>query len=305
MKSAFKVLTVLLVCTLLFCSCSSSNSPEVQDNSPTENADIDVTDASQNVSEQIQEIASENATVEVGEYAVPDAASFDTNAVEGGVSICQYHGDLKSVIIPETIDGAKVVAIESGAFTNAEVTGVKIPDSVTQINEKAFYFCMTIVEVEFGSGVLEVGDEAFEGCFALTKVSLNQGLKSIGEMAFGNTPSLVDVSLPDSLEFMGEGAFVLSGIKELTIPGSVKTIEEQVFSTCSNLERIVLEDGVESIKHNAFEDCGNLVSVEIPASVTEIESLAFLYTEQVTIIAPANSVAETFAREAELNFSAK
>lgn len=296
---ALKVFSVIVISLLLFCACSQ-NAP-----SESKGTNIDIANESQNVSDQIQQIVDSNSAVTVGEYAVPDAASFDTDTIDGGVTIRAYHGDLKAIEIPDTINGEKVLAIESGAFTNAEVTGVKIPDSVTQISEKAFYFCMTIVEVEFGSGVLEVGDEAFEGCFALTKVSLNQGLKSIGEMVFGNTPSLVDVSLPDSLEFMGEGAFVLSGIKELTIPGSVKTIEEQVFSTCSNLERIVLEDGVESIKHNAFEDCDNLVSVEIPASVTEIESLAFLYTEQVTIIAPANSVADTFAREAELIFSAK
>ena len=257
----------------------------------------DIVSESNFVSEQIEQVKEENSSVEVGEYGIPDASCFTVVDVDNGV--------MTVIEIPDSIAGSPVVAIESGAFTNSEVTGVKIPDSVTLIKEKAFYFCMTLVEVEFGNGVQEVGYEAFEGCFALTKVSLNQGLKSIGEMAFGNTPSLVDVSLPDSLEFMGEGAFVLSGIREITVPGSVKTIEQQVFSTCSNLERIVLEDGVESIKHQAFEDCDNLVSVEIPASVTEIESLAFIYSEETVIEAPKGSVAEAFAEDNGMEFSAQ
>lgn len=265
----------------------------------------DIVSESNFVSEQIEQVKEENSSVEVGEYGIPDASCFTVVDVDNGVSISSYDGEMTAIEIPDSIAGSPVVAIESGAFSNSEVIGVKIPDSVTLIKEKAFYFCMTLVEVEFGNGVQEVGYEAFEGCFALTKVSLNQGLKSIGEMAFGNTPSLVDVSLPDSLEFMGEGAFVLSGIQEITVPGSVKTIEQQVFSTCSNLERIVLEDGVESIKHQAFEDCDNLVSVEIPASVTEIESLAFIYSEETVIEAPKGSVAEAFAEDNGMEFSAQ
>lgn len=142
-------------------------------------------------------------------------------------------------------------------------------------------------------------------CLALKTVSLNQGLIKIGDMAFSNTPSLGAIDLPHSLESMGEGVFVLSGISELTIPGNVKTIERQLCSTCSNLERVILEDGIEAVRNKAFEDCKNLKTIEIPLSVAEIEPLAFMYTEQVTIVAPAGSAAESFAKDAGIAFSAK
>ena len=296
---ALKVFSVIVISLLLFCACSQNTPSESKD------TNIDIANESQNVSDQIQQVVDSNSAVTVGEYAVPDAASFDTDTIDGGVTIRAYHGDLKAIEIPETINGEKVLAIESGAFTNAEVTGVRIPDTVIQIKEKAFYYCMTLIEVELGVGVQEIGYETFEGCLALKTVSLNQGLIKIGDMAFSNTPSLGAIDLPHSLESMGESVFVLSGISELTIPGNVKTIERQLCSTCSNLERVILEDGIEAVRNKAFEDCKNLKTIEIPLSVAEIEPLAFMYTEQVTIVAPAGSAAESFAKDAGIAFSAK
>ena len=261
--------------------------------------------ASKDVSEQMQQIAETNSAVAVEEYAIPDASCFDTEKTEGGVSISAYHGDMKAIEIPNSINGETVCAIESGAFTNAEVTGVKIPDSVTIIKEKAFYYCTTLVEVELGSGVEEMGYDVFHGCLALSRVKLNEGLKAIGDMAFANTPSLNEISLPESLERLGESAFVLSGIHELKIPGNIQVIEQQICSTCANLELVTIEEGVQMISNNAFEDCQSLMTVEIPSSVQEIEELAFMYTDQVTIIAPVGSTAEAFARETGLSFSAK
>lgn len=298
-RKLFAALILFVAIALLFCACSQDTSSE----DPQNNADM--AEESKDIFDQMQDIAATNSAVSVGEYATPDESCFVTEPIDGGVAVCSYLGDLKAIEIPDTINGEKVLAINSGAFSDTAVTGVRIPDSVTQIKEKAFYYCMTLVEVELGSGVQEIGYEAFEGCLALRSVKLNQGLRRIGSMVFSNTPSLGEIILPESLESTGEGVFVLSGIHELTIPGNVKTIERQVCSTCTNLEHVIIADGVETIKNKAFESCKALLTVEIPASVQEIESLTFMYTDQVTIVAPAGSTAEAFARDNELAFSAQ
>ena len=124
-------------------------------------------------------------------------------------------------------------------------------------------------------------------------------------MAFANTPSLSEISLPSSMETIGEGTFTLSGIYEITVPGNVKSVERQLFSTCSNLKSVTIEEGTEIINNKAFEDCQSLLTVEIPSSVQEIGALAFMYSENATVVAPAGSVAEAFARENGISFTAK
>jgi len=49
---------------------------------------------------------------------VTDASKFEYEEVEGGISITDYTGDDEIVVIPEIIDGQKVVEIGSSAFAN-------------------------------------------------------------------------------------------------------------------------------------------------------------------------------------------
>ena len=56
---------------------------------------------------------------------------------------------------------------------------------------------------------------------------------------FSGCFSLKEIILPEGLEKIGEGCFEGSGLEEITIPKSVKTIEGRVFygafSGCRNL----------------------------------------------------------------------
>ena len=75
------------------------------------------------------------------------------------------------LVIPDTLNGAPVITIESMAFMYCEgITDVIIPDSVTDIKEYAFFGCTLLENVILGSGVKSVGTEAFADCSALKKV---------------------------------------------------------------------------------------------------------------------------------------
>lgn len=66
-----------------------------------------------------------------------------------------------------------------------------------------------------------------------------------------------------------------SSLTSITIPNSVKSIENDTFNNCSGLTSITIPNSVTSIGSSAFRDCANLTSITIPNSVTSIRRAAF------------------------------
>lgn len=248
----------------------------------------------------VESVAEENSKADVGKYATPSESAFTWEDTDGGVMLTGYTGEDTAIIIPEQLGGMDVVSIGSNVFTNVAVTGVKIPDTVVAIEERAFFYCTTLVEIQLGNSVESIGNEAFEGCVALATVQLDDRLQTIGEMAFGMCASLKEIVLPNGLQEICGGAFGSSGLERITIPGTVGTIGKQAFTTCSSLSEVVIEDGVKSIEGKAFEDCDALVRVEIPESVENFGYAVFMYSYDVTVYTPAGSAAETYAQENDI-----
>ena len=75
---------------------------------------------------------------------------------------------------------------------------------------------------------------------------------------------------------VGNSAFaVCEGLKSITVPNSVTSIEDSTFFKCTGLISIEIPEGVTSIGIYAFKDCSNLASIEIPEGVTSIGNFAF------------------------------
>lgn len=297
MKKMKRIISLLLVGILVlsFVACGETKSDDVDSME-------DITDDIGSVEEEISKMAEENSSVKVGKYKVPDESDFSWEDVEGGVVITEYTGTDKSVEIPSKIDGKDVKEIGSDAFVNVEIIGVKLPNTVEKINDEAFLYCTTLVEVIFGDNVIEIGESAFEGCSALSKVQLNSNLEIIGAQSFTWTTSLKKILIPSSVKEIRFGAFGLSGLTEINIPGSIEKIEDDVFSTCEQLEKVILNNGVKSLGDDVFNYCTLLEKIEIPASVTEMGSQVFNCCENVTVYAPSGSYAETYAKDNAINF---
>lgn len=72
-------------------------------------------------------------------------------------------------------------------------------------------------------------------------------------------------------------SYTNESIKKITIPESVKSIEEGAFGYCENLESVDGCDGIESISSYAFSDCYKLSSITLPGSAV-VEDKAFQYS---------------------------
>ena len=70
---------------------------------------------------------------------------------------------------------------------------------------------------------------------------------------------------------IADSAFALSqSLKEIVIPGSVKSIGAFAFKGCVALVSAVIEDGVEEIGEDAFKNCRNLASLTLPGGLRSI-----------------------------------
>lgn len=259
----------------------------------------------EDVFDVIESIGQENADAEIGAYEIPPEADFIWEDTENGVALTRYTGTVTAVQIPAQLGGKDVVEIRAGAFSYVPVVGIKLPDTVVTVGDSAFFYNMTLLEVFFGKGVRVVEENAFNGCAALRRVELNEGLESLEYMSFALTSALTQISLPDSVKVMDDGVFIMSGLREITVPGSVERIGKQAFAKCAALETVVILEGVKSIAYNAFSICDELNSITVPGSVTEIQQDAFSDCAKLTLYVSAGSEAEAHARENGIAYKVK
>ena len=68
-------------------------------------------------------------------------------------------------------------------------------------------------------------ESSFGNCNKLNKVTITKGLRFIDDYAFFECKALKEIKLPEGLQSIGVGVFYRTGIKQLTIPGSVVKID--------------------------------------------------------------------------------
>ncbi|MFA9375140.1 MAG: leucine-rich repeat domain-containing protein [Lachnotalea sp.] len=181
-----------------------------------------------------------------------------TYEVSGNTIVITGSGNLTGdVTIPETIDGKTVTAIADSAFSNEEknnnITGLRIPSTVTSIGISAFYGCATLKSVYVDSADIE--DWAFAACFELTSVTIGPNVRNIGEYAFGGCEELTDVTIESNqITKLAAGTFSeCQSLKSITIPSSVTTIDVTAFGTASTYT-----NGPDGYDYGALELITNL-----------------------------------------------
>jgi hypothetical protein len=227
--------------------------------------------------------------------------------INNAITITAYSGPGGNVDIPGSIDGLPVTSLGDWAFfqnpffilTNA-VTGVAIPNSVTNIGNYAFYDCLNLTNVTIGKGVINIGTEVFKGCFRLGTIALNP-LNTAYSVADGvlfnkNKTALIQYpvgsptesyTIPSGVTNIGEYSFFESSLTNVRIPGSVLSIGFEAFGYSANLMNVFISQGVADIGAGAFNGCESLSSVTIPDSITNIGADAFWDCRLGSVVIPA------------------
>ena len=238
--------------------------------------------------------------VESGEkLTVAVDTDFEYEVVADGVKITKYTGAYKSesaddyiiLIIPETIAGKSVVSIGKEAFAIvAHLDAIVIPNSVTVIENLAFYGCSYLTYVKFGDRAKQIGDYSFAMCPSLYNVDISSADK-IGIGAFIGCDSLNTITLPfvgggsednsylgyifgaSSVEFNKE--FVPGSLRKIILNDKVTNIPDLAFYKCQYITSVVIPDSVLSIGVRAFYKCRSIVEIDTGSGVKTIADDAF------------------------------
>ena len=134
-----------------------------------------------------------------------------TNSALGGVKITRYNGTQTEVVIPATIDGARVTEI--GDYSFAIARGASPTENRTGV--------VTLKSVVFPSSLIAIGEAAFL-YQPLTSITFPASLRTIGFGAFqGN--KFTSVVIPNGVKFVDKSAFMSDTITSVTIPASLAT----------------------------------------------------------------------------------
>ena len=113
------------------------------------------------------------------ETYIPVSISYektDSNGdgVEDSITILydKTYATAESVIIPDRIDGLPVTEISPYAFSESQITSIKLPDSLETIGECAFMFCENLKNIEIPESVKYICENAFNSCTAAESITI-------------------------------------------------------------------------------------------------------------------------------------
>jgi hypothetical protein len=209
---------------------------------------------------------------------------FDT---AGSLGYVLYTNDTKYVSID--LSGSTFTVIGEGAFVFcSSLTGVTMPNSVTDIGTQAFSYCPSLTSVTIPNSVAEIYGSAFSGCGSLTVINVDSGntvYSSIDGILYSKDKTIL-VTYPGGKT----GAF--------SIPNSVTGIEVMAFYGCTSLTGVTIPNSVTWIGSMAFGYCTSLAAINVDSSNTAYSSVGgVLYDKnQITLIQyPAGKTAVSFA----------
>ncbi|WP_026516945.1 leucine-rich repeat protein [Butyrivibrio sp. MC2021] len=209
-------------------------------------------------------------------------------------TISNYRGNASMVIIPQELDGYKIVGIAKNAFAErSEIVYISIPDSVTEIGITAFCKCINLKSVKLPSNLKTIGYRAFDKCYELAAIDIPKTLEKVTgnqyafdyDGPFSNCSSLEKAVISEGAKAVCAELFrSCSGLKTVTIPDSVTTIEKRAFMSCGNLESAAIPQYVSTIGDDAFRGCGKLSNVVLPSRLSSLGASAFTDCTSITSI---------------------
>ena len=152
----------------------------------------------------------------------PHKAIFIKGLAAGTATITLKDSQNKTIAITVTVkakndifevDGSGVVTLKAGATAKGAIT---IPTNATAVGQALFRSNLAVTSVNF-SNVIKIGASACFGTTNLTSITLNK-VEEIEATAFAN-----------------------SGLTELTLPATIKTIARTAFANCKGLTKVTVK----------------------------------------------------------------
>lgn len=207
----------------------------------------------------------------------------------------------ENVTLPDT-----VVQIGAGAFENcSSLKKINMPSALVVIYGNAFAECTSLETIVFPETLQYFGEGAFYNCTSLNYVEIPKAVNDFNGSVFGGCEKLYDISVnAENPYYMSEGNVIYSKDKTMlvafpcahdgvySIPEGTLAIGYAAFYKCSGLEEIIMPSTLKTIENAAFVKCSSLTSAEIPESVTSLGGYAFSGCTSLRSVSIPRSVSE-------------
>ena len=178
------------------------------------------------------------------------------------IHIVDKYGEMKTVqpndpaaYVPTTFVGG-VTGEMRNLFTNLfkEETPLADPYEYSEETEGLTY---EVSNEGLGHAVVTGARVTISGCLHIPRYKKIEGkvyrVGGISDFAFANQTGITELRVTDGLTSVGIGAFSgCTALKTISLPASVKRIEERAFEKCTSLTEVNIGKGVEFIGANAF-----------------------------------------------------
>ena len=226
--------------------------------------------------DNLEKINLPNSIINVGEKALNGYKLKTAGPVGGGYNIEFAWSDS----IPENAFNA-----------DTYLYSIVIPEGISLIDKKAFYYCIELQEVSFPDSLITIESSTFYGCKKLEEIELKDNVEFIGGLAFYNCESLSSISLSSQLSEINNYTFEgCSKLSSIVLPDNINRIGDHAFSNCSKLSTIMLPDGLRKIDNNAFYRCSLLKEVVFCNGIEEIGSEVFYECTALSLATLPDSV---------------
>ena len=198
---------------------------------------------------------------------------------------------MTSVVLPANLESIGNNAFYICTRLSGELV---IPGSVTTIGESAFDKCSNLTSLVISYGVESIGKMAFNECTGLSgELVIPNSVTYIDDQAFLRCANITGVTLSENLTTISYGAFSRTGLTNLVIPEGVTTIEAWTFDNIPALVTLSLPSTLESVENNVFTDCAALESITAMGRVPAILSSGVFYgiSSNATLYVPRGTKA--------------
>ena len=200
----------------------------------------------------------------------------------------------ESVLLPESL-----TSIGNRAFSGNALREITMPNSLTIIEDYAFYMCTNLESITIPENVTSIGNSVFSACNSLESIDVANGntiydsrdnCNAIIETATNTLiASCKNTIIPNSVTSIGYGAFYnCSSHKSITIPNSVTSIGQSAFGYCRNLTSVtslIPAENLFAINSNVFENVDkNACTLYVPAGTKETYAATEGWSEFTNIV---------------------
>ena len=189
--------------------------------------------------------------------------------------------ELKSV----TMENKSPISISSSTFSNRANATLYVPSGAKTAYQAADYWkefkkiiepspVISFVDANVKAICVANWDTDGDGELSEAEAAAVTSLKGAFQWN-QNISSFDELRYFTSLTEIEERAFIMTGLKSITLPNTIKSIGNFSFEGCTQLSSIVFSENLEAIGWSAFHNCKSLENISLPYSVKDVYGSAF------------------------------